>query len=106
MSKSEKVIVQVDINQSANLINAMEELVKAYLSFIPDQDEELEAIKYLRQKMGESKELYGSVLVSTQNEVVELCAKYVSIACDTDKILEEIDKLIKNQEKKKNKKAN
>ncbi len=106
MSKSEKVMVQVDVNQSASLINAMENLVKVYLNILPDQDEELEAIKYLRQKMGESKELYGSVLVSTQNEVIELCAKYVSIACDTDKIMEEIEKLIKNQEKKKNKKVN
>lgn len=105
MFKGEKVQVKIDIDKAARLVNAMEELCKTYIAFLPtskELEEDLENIKYLREKMCESEELFCSVIVSTHEELSSFCAKYAMLASETDNILKEINKVVEAQKKKAN----
>lgn len=43
--------------------------------------------------MCESKELFCSVLVSMQDQLVDLCSRYLTLAQETDNIMKEIEKI-------------
>ena len=60
-----------------------------------DTEEDLNAVAYLREKMNESKELFCSVLVSLQDQLVDLCSRYMAIAQSADNIIKEIEKIEK-----------
>ena len=96
MLKGKKVEVQVDIDKTAKIINAVESLAIAFLETLPpssDNEEDLKAVAHLREKMGESKELFCSVLVSMQDQMVDLCSRYLTLAQQTDNIIKEIEKI-------------
>lgn len=105
MLKGKRVEVQVDFDKSARIINATESLIIAFLEeVLPsnyDTEEDLKAVAYLREKMNESKELFCSVLVSLQDQLVVLCGKYMAIAQNTDNIIKEIEKIEKKDSTRK-----
>lgn len=104
MLKGKRVEVQVDFDKSARIINAAESLTIAFLEVLPsncDTEEDLKAVAYLREKMSESKELFCSVLVSLQDQLANLCSRYMTIAQSTDNIIKEIEKIEKKDSARK-----
>lgn len=98
MLKGKRVEVQADFDKSARIINAVESLTIAFLEMLPsnyDAEEDLKAVAYLKEKMSESKELFYSVLVSLQDQLVDLCSKYMTIAQNTDNVIKGIEKIEK-----------